>query len=321
MNSCPWIAPILDAPSPRVAWQTLFDKLGSLAMAGSSPVELHHQTVAPDRLLAESAWKLWKAYPVEAPRTSQALRDWWSQPTLHGHAVLILDALSLRELPALLDGAKAHGIAPTSIKVTGSEVPSDTDHFAKALGVPSRGSLENNGAPGSFAFAGDETYTDVLGLPFEDCAGSVPHEPNVFLWHTWLDDLIHLQRKSPDQLYKLAAEALRSAGIWKFVNRLRQGRRLVVTADHGYAVSKLFTTESNFAAVEALRDAFSASRCKPASAPWPHRFMPPIVLTEGGFHVVMGQRKWKIQSGFPDLCHGGLSLLEVAVPFVEFPAL
>jgi hypothetical protein len=58
-----------------------------------------------------------------------------------------------------------------------------------------------------------------------------------------------------------------------------------------------------------------------ASSPWGHRFMPPVVITDSGVHVVMGQCKWRVQGGFPQVCHGGLSLLEVAVPFVEFPPL
>jgi hypothetical protein len=51
--------------------------------------------------------------------------------------------------------------------------------------------------------------------------------------------------------------------------------------------------------------------------PWQERFMPPIVVS----HIVMGQRKWKDQGGFPHVFHGGLSLLEVAVPFIELPPL
>ena len=46
-----------------------------------------------------------------------------------------------------------------------------------------------------------------------------------------------------------------------------------------------------------------------------------VVLTANGHHVVMGQVKWRIQSGFPPRCHGGLTLLEVAVPWVELPPL
>jgi len=37
--------------------------------------------------------------------------------------------------------------------------------------------------------------------------------------------------------------------------------------------------------------------------------VPLLVTTENGCHVVMGQRKWKVQGGFPHLYHGGLSLI------------
>jgi len=39
------------------------------------------------------------------------------------------------------------------------------------------------------------------------------------------------------------------------------------------------------------------------------------------FRVLMGQRKWKVQGGFPQIYHGGLSLLEVAMPFLELRSL
>lgn len=317
-----WTELILDASSPRAAWEAIFRTLADLATVSSSPVELHNHTVAADRLLAESAWELWQVYSQEAPRTVPALQRWWATPSSYGHAVLVVDALSLREVAALLGGAKAQGIEPVSVQVTGAEVPSDTDHFAKALGLGTRSGLANNGASSSFAFAADSVYTDVLNLPFEDCLGSIPPEANVFFWHTWLDDLIHVHKRLPDQIYKLAHETLQSEGFWRFVDRLRQGRRLVITADHGYAVARQFSTEERDSEViTALRDTFGASRYKAATGPWPHRFMPPLVTTENGHHVVMGQRKWAVQGGFPHLCHGGLSLLEVAVPFVELPPL
>ena len=59
--------------------------------------------------------------------------------------------------------------------------------------------------------------------------------------------------------------------------------------------------------------------------PWPRRHLPPPVLrfTDAGgtWLVVVGQRKWKVRGGFPTLCHRGLSLLEAAVPIIEFPPL
>jgi hypothetical protein len=97
---------------------------------------------------------------------------------------------------------------------------------------------------------------------------------------------------------------------------------LVITSDHGYAVSKRFSSEvEDPEAVKILRETFGASRNKAISEQWQKRFMPPIVMSHNKQHIVMGQRKWKVQSGFPDVCHGGMSLLEVAVPYIELPAL
>lgn len=316
--STDWTGIILDSQSPATAWGEICASLLSLARQSSSPVALHDATVVPDRLLAEAAWGLWEAFPEYAEKTSQHLKNWSNQAS--GKAILILDALSLRELPILLGAAEARGIKPVQIKVSGSECPSTTDQFAKSIGLPSRSALANNGKPGTFALFVGNCYTDVVSLPFEDCA--VPPSPNILIWHSWLDDLIHLQGKLPDQIASQASGVLQNDGFWNFVNRLRQGRSLVITSDHGYAVSKRFSSEvEDPDAIEILKKTFGASRNKAASEPWQKRFMPPIVMTNNNQHVVMGQRKWKIQGGFPHVCHGGMSLLEVAVPFVEFPAL
>ncbi len=312
-----WSGIILDSQSPQDAWAEIFSAMTALSRASSSPVALHDATVIPDRLLTEAAWELWEAFPMHAEKTSGNLKVW---AVGSGKAVLILDALSLRELPILMGAAEARGIQPVQVKVTGSECPSTTDHFAKSLGLPSRSTLANDGKPGTFALFGGDCYTDVVSLPFEDCA--VPPSPNLVIWHSWLDDLIHLQQKLPDQIASIATSTLQSDGFWNFINRLRQGRGLIITSDHGYAVSKRFSSEvEDPDAIEILRKTFGASRNKAVSEPWQKRFMPPIVMTNNNQHVVMGQRKWKVQGGFPHVCHGGMSLLEVAVPYMEFPAL
>ena len=316
--STDWAGIILDSKAPETAWTAIFSSLLDIATKSSSPVALHDATVIPDRLLTEAAWELWEAYPEHAVKTSTVLKDWTTQGS--GKAVLILDALSLREMPILLSAAVIRGINPLHINVTGSECPSTTDQFAKAIGLPSRSALINDTKPGTFLLFGGNCYTNVVSVPFDDCA--VPPSPNIVIWHTWLDDLIHLQKKLPDQIASLASSALQGDGFWKFVNKLRQGRSLVITSDHGYAVSKRFSSEvEDPEAVKVLRETFGASRNKAISEPWQKRFMPPIVMSYNKQHIVMGQRKWKVQSGFPDVCHGGMSLLEVAVPYMELPAL
>ncbi len=316
--STDWSGIILDSQSPETAWAEIFAALLALSKSISSPVALHDATVIPDRLLTEAAWELWEAFPTHAAKTSERLKIWTA--TGAGKAVLILDALSLRELPVLLAAAETRGIQPVQVMVTGSECPSTTDHFAKSLGLPSRSALANDGKPGAFALFGGDSYTDVVSLPFEDCA--VPPSPHLMIWHSWLDDLIHLQQKLPDQIASIATSTLQSDGFWNFINRLRQGRSLIITSDHGYAVSKRFSSEvEDPDAIDILRKTFGASRHKAVSEPWRKQFMPPVVMTHKHQHVVMGQRKWKVQGGFPHVCHGGLSLLEVAVPWIEFSGL
>lgn len=317
-----WVETILDATDPGAAWADIFDKMKDLAMSTASPSELHNQTIIPDRLLSEAAWELWSAYPDSAPLTSRAIKDWCDGDSAIGRAVLVLDALSLRQLPFILGGAEQRGIKDVKVGVTGSEVPSDTDHFAKALGATSRGSLSNNGATKAFIPFARSCETQVLGIPFADCLGAVPNCPNVFIWHSWLDDLIHVQHRLPDQIHRQSENELQGDGFWKFVDKLRQGRRLVITADHGYATAGDFSSgETDPEATKVLKDNFGASRYKKKQKDLKTRFMPPIILEKDEFLVVMGQKKWTVQGGFPKVCHGGLSLLEVAVPFIELPPL
>ena len=315
-----WLEKIIDTSSSKDVWDKIFNSLLEIALNGSSAVALHDSTVIPDRILAEAAWELWEEYPYQVDRTSFALKKCCYDTSPAGKAVLIMDALSLRELPLILGGAKARNIEPNMIKVTGAESPSTTDQFAKALNISSRSALDNDNKPGTFKLFGGSVYTDVKKIPFEDY--SVPPVPNLVIWDTWLDDIIHLQKKLPDQISKITVKVLQGDGFWDFVNKLRQGRKLVITSDHGYAVSKRFSSEvTDSEAVEILRKTFGASRYKPAAEKWQKRFMPHIVMTHNNQHMVLGQRKWKVQGGFPHVCHGGLSLLEVAVPFMEFPAI
>ena len=131
-----WPRIILDPKTPEMAWASIFSSLLDMACQSTSPVAIHDATVIPDRLLSEAAWELWASYPDHAVKTAAVLKDWTSQGA--GRAVLILDALSLREMPVLLNAAATRGIVPVHAGVTGSECPPTTDQFARAIGVSSR---------------------------------------------------------------------------------------------------------------------------------------------------------------------------------------
>jgi hypothetical protein len=322
-----WIDMIVGQDDPAGVWQFVFNALRDLALASDKASTIDKATILPDRLLAESAWSLWEQFPQYAPSVIGELKQFWVKTAPTGTAVLILDALSLRELPWIVQAAEERGITPTRVDVCGVEIPTETNRFAAALGLESRSKLFNNQAPATFLFAGEDTYTNVLDAPFPD-VDKIPAKPRVFVWHKWPDEpLIHLHDKKvdgPDIVAKETKLQLASDGFWAFVDQLRQGRRLVITSDHGYAVSKSFSSEvKDPESVRLLREAFGAQRCaaeKP-SASWPRHNLPPLVCRYDGHLMVMGQRKWVVQGGFPNLCHGGLSLLEAAVPFIELPAI
>jgi len=322
-----WIDMIVGQDDPSIAWSSILAALRDLALQSTKSGALDRSTVVPDRLLANTAWSLWDDFHHHAPTVIDELKKFWVQTTGSGTAVLVLDALSLRELPMIVAAAKAQGLTPLRVEAFGSQVPSDTDRFAQALGLAGRSKLFNNQAPASFIFSGPDVHTDVLDSPFEDCAELVPSKPRLFLWHKWPDEpLIHLhdsQDDGPDIVALQTKHQLASSEFWRFIDRIRQGRRLVITSDHGYAVSRFFSDElKDSETIHLMRSVFGAKRYATESptAPWPRRHLPPLVTRHNGRLVVIGQRKWTVQGGFPHLCHGGLSLLEAVVPFIEFPA-
>ena len=321
-----WVTLILEERDSATAWQKVFSALRDEALRSPKSGMLDRATVVPDRLLAAAAWTMWEQFQSHAPSAIDELKRFWVKTSSAGTAVLILDGLSLRELPLIALASKARGVEPIRMEALASQVPTETDWFAQALGISGRSKLFNNGAPASFIFSGPDTQTNVLDEPFADCVEMVPSSPRVFLWHKWPDEpLIHLHAAKDDGPEIVASQTkqqIQSDGFWQLVDRLRQGRRLVITSDHGYAVSRSFSDEIKDAGtIELLRTTFGARRtaAESPSSPWPRRHLPPLVVRANGRLVVTGQRKWTVQGGFPHLCHGGLSLLEAVVPFIEFP--
>lgn len=309
------------------AWQALFKLLWDRFSSPLRPDIADAQTTERDRacakldnLLSGSAWELWQSYEDTAPRTSEALKQFWLEQT-KGKAILILDALSLRELPWLLEQAAERGYSVHNHRVTGSEVPGDTTPFAKALGFGQRSNLANNSG-NSAHFLG--AFTEVSDLPFADCAALIKSEPNIIFWHEWPDSEMHelADENGYRKLAKSAAARLRSDEFWSLIEKLTTGRRLVITADHGYAHSGLFPDVSHREQSDYLKSSFKSGRAAPVEpGDKPHYWVPPLTQIvdsqHGRWELVLGRRKWKSQGGYPSLTHGGLSLLEVAVPYIE----
>lgn len=321
---------ILESESSVESWHTIFQyawDICSKPLNGSKPeAEITRRDRAIgdlDLFLTTAGWDLWRTYEVDIPRTSKALVSWWESKG-DRRAVLILDALSLRELPWLLKGAEEHGFNVEQAKPTGAELPADTTPFAKSLGFGQRSSLNNDGASGNHKLSGAKTES--VDIPWKDCHEIIGSEPDWVFWHHWPDHRLHDHDDPGKGLTTLTQEVqnnLESDDFWHFVERLAHGRKLVITADHGYAASELFP-DSNREQTDYLKGIFKSGRWDGNSVE-AGSWAPPIDLlldTDHGEHLfVLGRRKWRSAGGYPTLTHGGLSVLEVVVPFIELSSM
>jgi len=316
----------LQRATPADAWSAILDRAWSIcsrpltpSSAGAEIVRRDHAVADIDLFLATSGWDLWQDYEQVAPLTSDRLAAWW-QDNPGGRGVLVLDAFSLRECPWLLAQAESRGFTVHRAAVTAAELPADTTPFAKALGFAQRSALSNNGAGGAHRLPG--ARTESTDISWRDCADLIGSELNWVFWHHWPDNRLHEHDAPGRGLPSLAKEAeshLTSDDFWHFVERLATGRRVVITADHGYAASGNFP-DSSKEQTDYLRQTFKSGRWND-DAEEPGAWVPPLDLllqTRHGRHLfVNGRRKWKNAGGYPTLTHGGLSVLEVAVPWIE----
>lgn len=308
------------------AWRVIVNHAVEIASkplaAGGEPSEVvkrDREIGELDLFLSSCGWDLWQAFGGSVERTSDRLVRWWAEP-FSAKAVLILDGFSLRELPLLLQGAKMHDFAVHEVSANASELPGETDEFARALGFASRSKLQNNG--GGLTHKLQPAWTESVDLPWKDCDPLVGSMPNQVFWHHWPDSKLHDGSgagQGLEPLTKDVAEQLSSDDFWAFVERLATGRRLVITSDHGYAATGYFP-DADGEVGQFLKQTFSSGRSKPGTGDT-GPFVPPVALqinSPRGEHLLaVGRRKWRSQGGYPTLTHGGLSLLEVLSPFVE----
>ena len=308
------------------AWRVIIDKAIAIASkpltAGNAPSEVtkrDREIGALDYFLSSSGWDLWQVFGDTVERNSNRLVRWWGEP-YSAKAVLILDGLSLRELPWLLQGAKDRGFTLHEVSANASELPAETNQFAQALGFGNRSQLQNNG--GGLAHKLQPANTECGDYPWKDCAGLVNAAPNWVFWHHWPDSKVHGAAgagQGLDTLTHDAANQLSSDDFWAFVERLATGRRLVITSDHGYAATGQFP-DADGEVGQFLKATFASGRSK-VGAGETGPFVPPVALQINSPHgdhlLAVGRWKWKSQGGYPTMTHGGLSLLEVLSPFVE----
>lgn len=312
---------------PQQAWSDIVDHLWETFSAPVLSDAVDNEIVKRDRSISElentlsgSCWDLWNEFEESVPKASVGLVEFWNR--IHGgRAILILDGVSLRESPWLLEQAKERGFTIHAAGPRATELPCETSPFAKALGFSQRSALENNGAGGAHKLPG--AATESTNLNWKDCIGLVGTQQGIVFWHHFPDVRMHDLSVPGEGLHKLAREThehFTSDDFWAFVERLATGRRLIITSDHGYAACGLFPDLGDKDQAEYMKKLFKSGRTATSDSE-DGAWVPPIDLqlttSHGSHRYVLGRRKWKSSGGYPTLHHGGLSLLEVFVPFIE----
>ncbi|WP_242272081.1 hypothetical protein [Bacillus cereus group sp. BfR-BA-01310] len=313
------------ADSDQEAWITIIEhayEVFSIPFVDSAIQEiLHREKYVSDieTLLSGSCWDLWSSFEQVVPKSSELLIERWNQ-ILNGKAVFIIDGMSLRELPFLLAQAEKRGYQVHQSRVSASSLPSETTFFARSLGFSQRSALENNQAGTRHLLQGAKT--DCVNMHWEDCISIIDAEPNWVLWHTWFDDRIHEYNTPGKGIRELIAKSEKeftSDSFWSLIDKLAQGRRVFITSDHGYASTghfdNVFGEQASY-----LKETYKSQRFAKGGLKR-ENWIPPIdaeIKSMHGLHsYVLGRRKWRSSGGYPTLAHGGLSLMETLVPFIE----
>jgi hypothetical protein len=298
--------------------QTLFSSPVSAANAVEELTRREKALEPLELLVSGAGWTLWDEFSSCVPRGSQRLIEWWHNGH-GGKAALLLDGLSAREVPVLVAEAKKRGFSLSGSELLASELPAETNAYARALGFSHRGALDNNGAGGAHKVT--RAYTLTNQLPWADLARSIPPEPRLFIWHEWPDNRVHDladHGKGIRDLLPEVVQQIRSDDFWAFVGKLAVGREILITSDHGYADTGSFR-DADQDEKTYLKDHFGANRYKQSDLK-SREWLPPLALTvdcpTGRWSMAVGRTKWAVAGGNKTLSHGGLTLLETFVPFL-----
>jgi hypothetical protein len=326
--STEWLDNIL-SKDPNAAWVDIFSHLKTLIPKESQDVKTSYRKMEDDiayidHVLSSSAWDLWKDFSL-APRASTYVQDFWKN-TVGPKAVLILDSLSIREINPICTELAKHGLIIKKIDIAGSEIPSETDMYANAIGIPGRAALSKGSNPKGLLIDTENTFVDSFkNTPFAETTLKITNDKNIFIWHGWPDDSLHIHGKFDDAFNKFiehVKEIIDSEGFASCVKKLSHGRELLITSDHGYCNTSSFTTATEDHHQELKLLGHTRARKSSEINAGGGKTIPPATMEMQStsstdiYRIAIGRRR-PSDKGFPALTHGGLSLMECSVPLIH----
>ncbi len=323
-----WLDKVL-SKAPAEAWIDIFSHLKTLVPqevqdAKTSYRKLEDDIAYIDHVLSSSAWDLWRDFST-APRASAYVQNFWKS-TVGPKAVLILDSLSIREINPICTELSKLGLNIKKVELAGSEIPSETDIYANAIGISGRASLSKGSNPKGLLIDTNNTFVDSFkNTPFNETTHKITNDKNIFIWHGWPDDSLHIHGKYDDafnQFIDHVQEIISSEGFASCIQKLAQGRELLITSDHGYCNTSSFTAATGEHHQELKLLGHTRAKRSTDIGNGAGKTIPPATMemmstsTNENYRIAIGRRRPN-DKGFPALTHGGLSLMECAVPLIH----
>ena len=313
---------------PEESWKYISDHIWNIFSKPINKTDIEKeyslrdsQTNDIESLLATSCSDLWDEFDRCISKTSEEVKSFWNNSS-DGKAILILDGLSIREVPFILQGLKSRNYIIDKACITGTELPSHTDAFAQAIGISKRSSLTNNEKSKKSIF--NNAYTDCIGLSWHESKKIIGSQPNLLIWHEYPDSKIHELKGYGCNIQNLSKDiynAFTDEEFLEFIKKISTGRDVIITSDHGYANTGMFMDITDKNVKDYLQKNYKSSRYREAKdneQVWIPAIEKTIKRNNKDYTFVLNKIKWKGPSGYPTLSHGGLSLLEVMVPFIQF---
>lgn len=270
-----------------------------------------------EELIATGAHAVWDELQADSAQ-APAVKSWLGLdaplPLANPRAAVVFDGLSLRELPLLLKMAEDSGFRVKSTRAVATCLPTETIHFVDERVIGTR--IGPSQLPGRIEFA--EKNIEACYLDQPTARHRFRPGRSVLLWSSYPDRLFADDNARNETLFTNFHRNYVPT-IWKnTLQDLPRGLPIVVTSDHGYIFFG--------ASVEATRDSDAAdllgqTRLKEFAPeePFPAWHPDLQLLPQTRTAMLRGRLRAKPQgtSSRKLYQHGGFSLMEVLVPWIE----
>jgi len=270
-----------------------------------------------EELISTGAPQVWDELHADSQR-APTIKSWLGigapLPLTRPRAAVVFDGLSLREIPLLLQLAELSGLAVKSAEVIATCLPSETIHFVDDRVIGTRI------GPSQLRGRTELAQRNAEAFYFEHPTSryTLPAGKNLLLWSTYPDRLFPDDNARTEALFATIHRDYIPT-VWQCtVQAIPRGVPVVITSDHGYIfLGASLEANRSSDAMEILGQArfkeFGPEEHMPA-------WHPDLQLLPHSRTAMLRGRLRTRPTGVSSrklYQHGGFSLMEVLVPWIE----